>query len=321
MAFGVGQLVEDVDYTTVYNKISSVYGRNDGGYGQLMNSNPVADGLLIYASHWDDLRTYVVNARIHQAGSASLTDVGNTTIISYSHLSSYNLMADDCVSAKYTVASGQFTPDEAKASNTYTSSWGQQSLSNHVLTATCTVSGGDMNGDGARRGLRYFFNAGGKIKINLELSGYSAATDPAMIGQGKGDRWAEAFSSAGTIVMDYTQTSASSGTGSGIGGLDLTTSDQQIYTKSATGVVYSENYFRVWARFSDVSETAIIFTIKCYDLDTGDQRPGVPPLGPGVDEAVDGNLSVSFKQDRPSGSYVTVASPVYGAVGFSVGTS
>jgi hypothetical protein len=318
MGFGVGQLVEAVDYTTVYNKILAVYGRNDTGYGQVMTSNPVANNALILAAHWDELRTYVVNSRIHQVGTASLTDVAPTNTIQYSHLSSYNTMADNCVADNRVIASGQFTPDESKSSGSRTSAWGQQSANNHVLTATCTVTGADMNGDGARRGLRYFFNAGGKIKINCELSGFTTASDPA--GQGKGQKWSDAFSSAGTIVMDYTQTTASSGTGSSVGGLDLSTSDQQIYTKSLTGVVYSENYFRIWARYSDASETAIIFTIKFYDLDTGDQRPGVFP-GPAVDEAVDGTLTVAFKQDRPSGSYVSVTSPSYSSISFSAGTS
>ena len=331
MAFGQYQLIEDVDYTTVYNKIAGVYGRNDDGYGQLMDANPVANNGVIFASHWDTLRTYIVNARIHQVGTATLTDVNNTNLIAYTHLSSYNFMAVDCITDKRSIAAGQFTPDEAKASATRQSSvsgtWGQQSASNHVLTATCTVTGANMNGDGSKRGLRYFFNAGGKIKLSFSLTGFTTASDPA--GQGKGQKWADLFSGAGTVSMDYTQTTCSgTGTTSSIGGLDLTTSDQQIFRKDVGSGVYSENYFTVSARFSDVTETAIVFTLKCYDLDTGDQRNNVAPgstpgqqPGPAVDEAVDGNLTVSFSQDRPSGSYVSVTTPTYSSVAFSTGTS
>jgi hypothetical protein len=323
MAFGAGQLIEDIDYTTVYNKILAVYGRTDDGYGQLMNSNPVADGVIVYASHWDSLRTYIINSRIHQIGTATLTDVDVTSIISYTHLSSYNTMAENCSSDKRLVANGQFTPDELKTSGTRQSSvsgtWGQQSASNQVLTASFTVTGADMNSDGSRRGLRYFFNAGGKVKFNLSLAGFTIAADPS--GQGKGQKWADLFSGAGTIAIDYTQTTCSgSGTTTGIGALELSTTDSTIFTKTVGSGVYSENYFRIFARFSDSSETSIVFTIKCYDLDTGDQRTGILP-GPAEDEAVDGNLTVAISQDRPSGSYVSVSSPSYSAISFSTGTA
>ena len=323
MSLGQFQVTEDVDYTTVYDKIAAVYGRNDNGYGQSMNANPAANSIVVTSAQWDDLRTYVTNARIHQAGSASLTDVSSGDVITFTHLSSYDTLADTCTTNNRTIAAGQFTPDEAKASATRQSSvsgtWGQQSANNHVLTATCTVTGADMNGDGSRRGLRYFFNAGGKIKFALSLTGFTTAADPA--GQGKGQKWADLFSGAGTISMDYTQTTCSgTGTTSSIGGIDLTTSDQQIFRKDVGSGVYSENYFIINARFTDVNQTAIIFTLKCYDLDTGDQRPGTLP-GPAVDEAVDGNLTFSLTQDRPSGSYVSVTTPTYGSISFSTGTS
>jgi len=319
MSFGQNQLIEDVDYTLVYDKIKAVYGRNDDGYGQVMDNNPAANNVIVYASHWDSLRTYIVNSRIHQIGTASLTDVDNTTLISYSHLSSYNSMADDCVTNKRSISNGQFSPDEAKSSATRQSSvsgtWGQQSANNHVLTALCSVTGANMNSDGARRGLRYFFNAGGKIKIAISLASYTGGV------VGKGQKWADLFSGAGTITMDYTQTTCTgTGTTSTIGGLDLTTTNQQIFRKDVGSGVYSENHFIINARFTDTNQTEILFIIKAYDMDTGDQQPGFLP-GPAVDEAVDGNLTVSFTQDRPSGSYVSITSPTYSSVTFGTGSS
>jgi hypothetical protein len=323
MSLGQFQVTEDVDYTTVYDKIAAVYGRNDNGYGQTMANNPALDPgsptVVITASQWDDLRTYVTNARIHQAGSASLTDVSSGDVITFTHLSSYDTLADTCTTNNRTIAAGQFTPDEAKASATRQSSvsgtWGVQASSNHVLTATCTVTGANMNSDGARRGLRYFFNAGGKVKLGISLASFTGGVS------GKGQKWADLFSGAGTIYMDYTQTLCTgTGTTSTVGGLDLTTTDQQIFRKDVGSGVYSENYFLVYARFTDVNQTAIIFTVKCYDMDTGDQQAGFLP-GPAVDEAVDGNLTVAFTQDRPSGSYVSITTPTYSSVTFSTGTS
>jgi hypothetical protein len=333
MSLGQYQVTEDVDYTTVYDKIAVVYGRNDNGYGQTMANNPAVDPAttnpVITATQWDTLRVYITNTRIHQAGSASLIDVSSGDVITYTQLSGYNTLADTCTTDNRIIAAGQFTPDEAKASATRQSSvsgtWGQQSASNHVLTATCTVTGANMNGDGSRRGLRYFFNAGGKIKIALSLASFTGGVS------GKGQIWADLFSGAGTIYMDYTQTLCTgSGTTSTVGGLDLTTTDQQIFRKDVSGGVYSENYFIIYARFTDVNQTAILFTVKCYDLDAviigggAAPAPGSTPGTPSgntIDEAVDGNLTVSFAQDRPSGSYVSITTPTYSSVSISTGTS
>ena len=121
--------------------------------------------------------------------------------------------------------------------------------------------------------------------------------------------------------MDYTQTLCTgTGTTSTVGGLDLTLTDQQIFRKDVGSGVYSENYFLVYARFFDTNQTGITFTVKCYDMDTGDQQAGFLP-GPAVDEAVDGDLTVAFTQDRPSGSYVSIATPTYSSVIFSTGLS
>jgi hypothetical protein len=319
MTIGTGLVFEDTDFTGVYNKINGVYGRNDNGYGQVLASNPAANGVAVTSADWNNLRTYCVNTRIHQAGSSSPTSVSSGAVIQSALVTELDTLADTCTTNRYSIAAGQFTADEAKSSATRQSSvsgtWGVQSSFNHVLTATCTVTGADMNSDGPRRGLRYFFNAGGKVKLAISLANFTGGVS------GKGQKWADLFSGAGTIYMDYTQTLCTgTGTTSTVGGLDLTLTDQQIFRKDVGSGVYSENYFLVYARFFDVNQTGIIFTVKCYDMDTGDQQAGFLP-GPAVDEAVDGNLTVAFTQDRPSGSYVSITTPTYSAVTFSTGTS
>lgn len=319
MTIGTGLVFEDTDFTGVYNKINGVYGRNDNGYGQVLASNPAANGVAVASADWNNLRTYCVNTRIHQAGSSSPTSVSSGTVVQSALVTELDTLADTCTTNRYSIAAGQFTADEAKSSATRQSSvsgtWGVQSSFNHVLTATCTVTGADMNSDGSRRGLRYFFNAGGKMKITISLANFTGGVS------GKGQKWADLFSGAGTIYMDYTQTLCTgTGTTSTVGGLDLTLTDQQIFRKDVGSGVYSENYFLVYARFFDTNQTGITFTVKCYDMDTGDQQAGFLP-GPAVDEAVDGDLTVAFTQDRPSGSYVSIATPTYSSVIFSTGLS
>lgn len=315
MAITKGSVQEDTDFTSVYNKIDGVYGRNDDGYGQTLAANPAASGSgkVITAADYVSLRTYVNNSRYHQTGADTTALAVSGQVSAQTLLGTLDTESDNAITNRYTIASGQFTPDEAKASGTRTASWGQQSASNHVLTATCTVTGFDMNGDGQRRGLRYFFNAGGKLKIQLSLATFTGS---------KSQIWSDLFTNAGTISMNYTQTTCTgTGTTSSIGGLDLTTTNQQIFRKDVGSGVYSENYFTINARFTDANQTAIIFTVKCFDLDTGDDTTPLDPYPNAVDEEVNGTLTFSFSQDRPSGSYVTINSPTYSAVTVTAGTS
>ena len=81
MTIGTGLVFEDTDFTGVYNKIDGVYGRNDNGYGQVLASNPAANGVAVTSADWTNLRTYCVNTRIHQAGSSSPTSVSSGAVI------------------------------------------------------------------------------------------------------------------------------------------------------------------------------------------------------------------------------------------------
>jgi hypothetical protein len=118
MALGQGQLVEDTDYTSIYNKIAAVYGRNDTGYGQTMAANPAANDVTISAAEWQNLRNYVLNSRVHQIGTtATLTAINAGDVITYSTgPQAINAMADLCVTNNRTIHSSQYsTPAEACA--------------------------------------------------------------------------------------------------------------------------------------------------------------------------------------------------------------
>lgn len=306
MAFGSGQLIEDTDYTSVYNKIAAVYGRNDDGYGQTMAANPAANNVTINAAEWQNLRSYVLNSRVHQIGtSATLTAISTGDVINYAnHLGAINTMADACVIDKRVIHSSQYSEETNRLTtsyNTATGNWGPVRL----LTCRITVTGADMNGDGATRGLKYFFNSGGALKFRFSLTGGSGP---------KFTDWSNLMSNIGTVTFNHNSISASLGNqaSSPVGFNSLGSLTFNIYKRfTQSGTVYSENYFSISA---DNSNGVINFYFQWADDDTGDQRPGFLP-GPGVDEQVTGTMNVAVDQIRATGIYVNVSTPAYALVG------
>ena len=307
MAFGAGQLIEDTDYTTVYNKIAAVYGRNDDGYGQTMAANPAANNVTIYAAEWQNLRNYVLNSRVHQIGTAATLNAINTgDVINYAnHLGAINTMADACVVGKRTIHSTQYSEEANQLTGTYntaTGNWGPVQR----LSYSVQITGADMNGDGKERGLRYFFNSGGSMKFRFSLTGGSGP---------KFTDWSNLMANIGTITLNYNSISAGQGNQSAFtGGFDnIGTTQIEIYKRNTiTGTVYSENYFNILAYRQPINGM-IFFNFNWYDMDTGDQRGGVLP-GPAVDEQVTGTMNSAIDQIRATGSYVQVASPSYAII-------
>lgn len=300
MAFGTGQIIEDTDYTTVYNKIFNVYGRNDDGYGQIMAANPVGNNIVIYHTEWQNLRSYVLNSRIHQIGAGpTLTSINQGDIIHYvNHLGAINTMADSCVTNKRAIHSTQYSSENDLFSNSTTFSWGGGG--NNRLNYAFTMTGANQHGDGAERGLRYFFNAGGVFKIRFTLSGGSGR---------KFTNWQNLFSNIGTITINHNSINGSGNAISppaGFYGIATNNSQVEIYKRFTSGeAVYSENYLLLKAQRDGAG--GFRFALNLVDADAGDQTGAGAPQ----DEYVTGTTGIVISQDRPTGSYVSVLSPSY----------
>ena len=112
------------------------------------------------------------------------------------------------------------------------------------------------------------------------------------------------LSAMGTIKMNFTQTTASSGSTSSLGMYDLTTSYQTIFEKSGSGA-YSTNYYKIQAQAPNSSSIRFLITF-------GDSH-----TGRGYFDSVDGTLSSVVGNFRPNsgtlpnGFNVTVATPTY----------
>jgi hypothetical protein len=169
---------------------------------------------------------------------------------------------------------------------------------------TVTASGDDHR--------RHFFNAGGEIRISGANTG---------AGSLKGADWAVMLQNMGQIVLGKNSTTVT-GTGrarngstdinldgvidSAVGNYQLTTSYQLIFQRNGGGESsnYAENTINVYAR-RDVTGGVITFLIELNDNDVGDKSG----TGPGIDEVVDGTLTIGLDLRRPTGSFVAVTTP------------
>lgn len=299
MSAGQGQLIQSTDYNSIRSVVDSVMGTGASGYGQTLASSAVAQGAIITALQWLNLRTDMVKARQHQIGSAvgttSATDGRNLVLptsgatITEALRAQFSSFASTITSNNRTIdtdgAGGQFAT-EGLVTGSRNSAW------NGTLTNTVTISFSDANHP------RYFFNAGGKIRVSANIT----------TGTSKNNTWNTMFTQMGEFVMDYTSTTytGTSAAGSAIGWDDLTTSDQLIGSKDAPSGSYAENRYYIYAKKSP-DGTQIILTIQFQDNDAGD---------PNFDEDVQPTLNSVIAQYRPSGSNVSVPSPTASQSGF-----
>ena len=299
MSAGQGQSIQSTDYNSIRSVVDSVMGTGASGYGQTLASSAVAQGAIITALQWLNLRTDMVKARQHQIGSAvgttSATDGRNLVLptsgatITEALRAQFSSFASTITSNNRTIdtdgAGGQFAT-EGLVTGSRNSAW------NGTLTNTVTISFSDANHP------RYFFNAGGKIRVSANIT----------TGTSKNNTWNTMFTQMGEFVMDYTSTTytGTSAAGSAIGWDDLTTSDQLIGSKNAPSGSYAENRYYIYAKKSP-DGTQIILTIQFQDNDAGD---------PNFDEDVQPTLNSVIAQYRPSGSNVSVPSPTATQSGF-----
>lgn len=297
MTAGVGQLIQSTDFNSIRAVVDTVMGTGTSGYGQTLSSADVAVGNQITALQWLNLRSDMVKARQHQIGSAvgssTATDGRNLVIpasgavITEAFRSQYSTFATTLNTNKYSIdtdsAGGQFST-EGLLTRTQSSAW------NGTLTHTVTITG-NTGGNGSAANMRYFFNAGGKIRVSANIT----------TGTSKNNDWNTMFTQMGEFVMNYTATSytGSSATSYSIGWEDLNTSNQLIGEKAAPAGSYAENRYYVYARKS-ADSTQLILTMEYRDNDAGD---------PNFDEDVQPTLNSVVAMYRPSGSNVSVLSP------------
>jgi hypothetical protein len=324
----VGDIITAAQYNDLQTRIQKVLGNGTGdyGYGETVTSVAVPVAKIVEATDMNKLYTDIVKCIVHQFGTVPTSiaelavadiigaDASTTPDETIKGHNDYNTAIGSAETYRLNVAASQ-TSTESKITSQRTSAWGG---STDVITHTVSVtfpgnyvtkdtSGNNYTTTGADH-MRHFFNAGGKITFSAALTGGSGS---------KYNDWNSMLTNMGTIRFGRTDTTATgTGTTSTIGYLDLTTSYQQIFKKTGSGV-YAENDYNINARL--VGTDTIQFRIQFRDDDAGDQQlPGSNPgndgviiPGPAVDENVSGTVTSYVGQVRATGSYVSVLTPNY----------
>ena len=282
---------------------NSTYGYTQGGAGV----SAASSGGLVYADNatggfkrlQDDVQSLCAFL-----GQTVRTGVGSdvTTANSITATTWNNLMLNikDCWDNRFSPAS---TSNVTANSATRSTAWAS------TLTEETTWT------FGSEAACRAFFNAGGALGVSSSRSGGSAST--------QNTDWTNLLSAMGTVLMNYNDTSGSSGTSAGIGFYELSTSYQQLFIKYGSGA-YASNYFKLEGKVNSTTDPTVV-TIKATWFDPytaaaaaaadGAIGPdGVPSTGDdasGYSDSIDGTLTLNAirKQPNANGSSISITAP------------
>lgn len=306
MAYSSGSVILDDDYNIFATgnaagtgdnntaNINTVWGAGTGdkGYGQTNTVSAVSAGSTITATQWATLLSRMTSIAAHQG--TTITAISNPsagdTIEAYAALSS-NITS---IFNNRNNAAANGADITANGTTTTTSSWDVSA----TTTKTITFGSADE--------LRYFFNAGGMIRMSFSRSGGTVSD--------KNTEWTDLLDKTGTIVVTgaaasktiaavaYTGTTKIGGGGTpttlatGTGSEDYTGTPVTIYKQFADTSPYTTNYIQIDA---SVSGAVITFSVTLQD----DATDTVAPDGSGSGDAldvVDGTLTMTTVVRPPS---------------------
>ncbi len=320
MAYSVGGLIEATDYngfvsTTAGANVNGIWstGSTDRGYGQTALSTVAAAG-TITATQWASLVNTISSIASHQGTTITARSApvaGNTIQI----LAALNTDLTNCTNNRgNAVANGtQFATFSGTTSKTTTTGSGSSAW---TITFTHTITW--ASADAAR----YFFNAGGRIKVDFGKSSTGTEAD---------DEWndlastlcGDIFITGGTATQTiagvaYTGTTKIGGTGTPTvlatttGWYDLTTSNSNLYQQYADTAPYTGQYILLQARTAG-SGTQLVLTTTWSDpggsgIGSTDQITGGTATSSGSTTITGTAPTTLVTYFPPSSTYLTSAS-------------
>jgi hypothetical protein len=304
----VNKLIQTSDYNNIRNTISTVVGTGSAskGYGQSVNSRTLFNHELVSQYDWDLLRFDILNARIHQVGSATLTEINENELISASISNPYatTTTTADSTAERFKVASGQFLTDLNKISTNR--EWGAGTTPDTWISEINTIFRVSFN---SANDARYFFNSGGEIRISSSRVNPPSGRSH---DEAQSTSWTTLLTNAGTQAFGGIYSAISSGgvtrpAQTGLNYYALTTAWTSFYSRVNTSP-YQNNRYQLEARVDVANNTAgtasyIEFRIRFIDGYTD------PPSGSGVrgfprevgpEDEVDGLFTVTLDEKRAS---------------------
>jgi hypothetical protein len=281
MAYSAGGLIEATDFNTFVStgtpSVNSFWaaGIGDSGWGQTALSTVSAGG-LVSATNWASLVNTLSSAGAHT----------NTTITSRAAPVAGNLVQvlSNLSTDILNIASNK---RNAVANGTEFTGWtGTNSqttaptLFNITFTNTVTWASADA--------ARYFFNAGGRIRIQVAKSSTGQTGDPEwndLANNLCGDIFITGGTATQTIAgTNYTGTTKIGGTGTPstlattTGWFDLTTTDVTIYEQFADTIPYNINSIRHQVRTAG-SGTQLVITTRWSNIEGDPISGGTAAVG------------------------------------------
>lgn len=295
MTYAVGGLIQAADYngfvSTATPNLNNIWSTGSGssGYGQtaLASVNP---GDIIAAGSWSSLINAIASSAAHQGTSiTAITPPTAGNLIQFYSALQNNL---NVISAGQLNASSVGT--DITQTGSRTGDWGG-AIGVTQLNSTVTVTFG--NSEQAR----YFFNAGGTIRISCSRTG--------LVVTPQDTAWTDLCANIGTLALPAVNTAQTiNGTAltgfTKIGGggstpdiyvrpgyYQLTSSSQQLFRQlSGTGVYTSDNI----EIFASATATSVTFTVRFNDSTEG-----------GSPDTVTGTINVTATARTPSTANLT----------------
>lgn len=301
----IGDLVTAARYNVIQSKAGNVLGNGTGqlGYGQPLQSYQLNVGKQVDSVDMTRLRSDLIKIHAHQTGTlpSSLPIISQFADIQDDEYLTYESVADTIYNNRNLIDISTQSSAENKISSQRQSIWGGAGQVNtivHEFSVTfpggfpvTNINGTTQTATGADH-RRHFFNAGGEIRFS------------ASIVNGTGSKtldWASMFISMSNVRFGHSSTTASSGAGTSIGNFNLTDTFQTVFLKAGSSS-YSDNSYTVKAKGAQNTDE-IVFRIEISD-NNGSANVV-------YDEAVNGTITSSISQLRPTGSYVAVTTPLY----------
>ena len=296
--------IQKVDYNATQSDVASVMGTGtaDFGYGQTLLSSQVNDDSRVTVNEWANLRYDIINAWIHQFGSAPApvtAAVGDLVRANSgtSPYSSYQPFANVLLANRFGIHSSQavtrtgpsvgvFWNAQQTWPGVYGVSWSTK------IQSTVTVSFTTANK------ARAFFNSGGEIRFISSRTGGAASQ--------QNSSWTTLLNSAGTVAFGGVKPSPTTEPNDGQNFYRLSSVFQYFYTASSTSP-YSANIYRIAARTPSVSDNSsgTANTIE-FLVEWLDSHPGAAAY-----DSVDGTMSLSVNTLEASGTLTPVSAGTF----------
>lgn len=321
MPVSQGDIIRATHFNDLRDKVVSVLGKGVGdlGYGQIPKSKPARSPRreengsttydIINRFEWDNLINDMARCREHQTGleqrqGGTLPSINNSTQISadiYNDLETFaNTIFNERQNIAITPGPGITVQGAVSAplvQKSYSSNWNDKLF----LIVTCTfepVTDSAGVAHTAADSARYFFNAGGEIRLQLDIDNINSK---------KEEEYQQMFEDFGVIRIRANDTTNGTKT-TNRGFNQFTTTDQQVFNMSGREYyyyAYSNNDIVVTAQ-SNTDKSNVVITIELRDDDYGN-----------IDEAIDATITGTVTTLQPIGDNVALSNPTFTSTNWS----